>query len=142
MDYARSIPEIFTDLVRQLTTLMRTETQLARAEVSEKIGQVGAAIGLIIGGAVLIMPGLVVLLHAATAALVKAGFQDQWAALIVGGGVVVVGLILLAVGVNWLKSRSLVPDKTIGQVQRDASVAKKQIRNETRNDHDTIQRAA
>jgi ABC-type iron transport system FetAB permease component len=97
---------------------------------------------LIIGGAVLIMPGLVVLLQAATAALVKAGFEDQWAALIVGGGVVVVGLILLAVGVNWLNPRSLVPDKTIGQVQRDASVAKKTIRNETRNDHDTIQRAA
>ena len=37
MNYARSLPEVFTDLIRQLTTLMRTEAQLARTEMSEKV---------------------------------------------------------------------------------------------------------
>jgi hypothetical protein len=32
----RPIPELFTDLIGQVTNLVRTEGQLARAEISEK----------------------------------------------------------------------------------------------------------
>ena len=85
-----------------------------------------------------IMPGLVILLQAAVAALVNAGIDDAWAALIVGGGIVVIGLILLMVGMSRLKARQLVPNRTIEQVQRDASVAKQQVRK----DDDSLQRAA
>ena len=139
MDHARSVPEIFIDVVNQLTTLMRKEGQLARAELSEKVGQVGAGLGLVIGGAVLIMPGLVVLLEAGVAALQSTGMAPHFAALIVGGAVVVIGLILVAVGVTRFKARNLVPSKTFEQLQRDAAVAKDQMR---RNHHDSIERAA
>jgi hypothetical protein len=37
MDHARSVPEIFIDVINQVTILMRTEGQLARAELSEKV---------------------------------------------------------------------------------------------------------
>jgi hypothetical protein len=37
MAAARSIPEIFTDLLRQFTALIRTEARLARAEISENL---------------------------------------------------------------------------------------------------------
>src|SRR5204862_6663079 len=110
----------------------------ARTEMAEKITQVGAGIGLIVGGAVLIMPGLVILLQSAVAALVDAGIDDAWAALIVGGGIVVIGLVLLMIGMNRLKARRLLPNRTIEQVQRDASVAKQQMRK----DDDSLQRAA
>lgn len=138
MNYARSIPEVFTDLIRQLATLVRTEALLARAEISEKIGLVAVGLGLIIGGAILVMPGLIVLLEAGVAALVNAGFATYWAALIVGGGVVLIGLILLAAGVAFIKAERLVPTKTIEQLQQDANVARQQVRN----DDDTTQRAA
>ena len=36
----RSIPEVFSDLVGQLTTLFRKEAELARTEVSEKVSKI------------------------------------------------------------------------------------------------------
>ena len=138
MNGARSIPDIFVDLFKQLTTLVRTEAQLARVEASEKMAQVAGSLGLIAGGAVLLIPALVVRLEAAVSALQERGFAAPLAALIVGGSVLVIGLIFLFVGVGRLKAKSLVPDKTIQQLQRDASMA----RNQMRNDDDGVKRAA
>jgi hypothetical protein len=124
----RSIPEIIGDLLTQFPTLARKESQLARAEISEKIIQAAFGLAFIVGGAVLLTPALVVLLQAAVAALEQARFQPTAAALIVGGGVLVIGIILLLVGINRLKVGNLVPEKTIHQIQEDASVAKQQLR--------------
>ncbi len=134
---SRSIPDILFDLFGQFTTLVRKEGQLARAEMSEKVGQVAAGLVLVVIGAVLLMPALVILLEAAVAALERAGLAPPWAALIVGGVVLLVGLILLMVGINRLKAENLVPQKTINQLQEDASVAKRQVRQD-----DGYQRAA
>jgi hypothetical protein len=46
----------------------------------------------------------------------------------VGGTALLIGLILLLVGVSWLRAETLAPSKTIEQLQRDAAVAKKQAR--------------
>jgi hypothetical protein len=138
MNHARSIPDIFVDLFKQLATLVRTEAQLARVEASEKMAQVAAGLGLVVAGAVLVIPALVVLLQAAVSALQERGFTAPLAAVIVGGAVLVIGLILVAVGTSRLKAKSLVPDKTIGQFQRDVSMARNQMRNED----DGVERAA
>jgi len=136
-EYERSVMEVLSDLLTQFTTLLGKESQIARAEMSEKMTQMGMGLALIIGGAVLLMPALVVLLEAAVAALQQAGFAPLWAALITGGGTLLVGLILLLIGVNCLKAEKLVPNKTIQQIQKDASVAKRQMRQS-----DEYQRAA
>ncbi len=106
MDYRseRSIPEMLTNLLGQYTTLFRTETQLVRAEISDKVRQVGTGPALIVAGSVLITPGLVVLLGATVAGLQQAGLAPPWAALAIGGGVPVIGLILLLVGLNLLRA--------------------------------------
>jgi hypothetical protein len=127
-DNTRSIPELFTSVVSQLADLVRTEGQLARAEISEKMTLAASGLGLIVGGAILLMPALVVLLEAAVAALVDNGIAPYWAALIVGGACFVLGLILLLIGVSWLRAGKLVPDKTIHQLQRDAATARSQVR--------------
>ena len=127
--FERSIPEIVGDLLTHFSTLARKESQLARAEMSEKIIQAAFGLAFIVGGAVLLTPALVVLLQAAVAALEQqARFQPTAAALIVGGAVLVIGIILLLVGINRLKVGNLVPEKTIHQIQEDASVAKQQLR--------------
>jgi hypothetical protein len=126
--YNRSISTIVTDLLGQLATLMRKEGQLARVEMSEKISQVALGLALIIAGAVLLMPALVILLEAAVAGVMKAGFAAHWSALMVGGGVLLLGLIFALVGVNRLKAKNLMPNKTINQLQRDAAVAGQQMR--------------
>jgi hypothetical protein len=133
----RSIPDILSDLLTGLTTLVRKEGELARTEMSEKVGQVAAGLALIVVGAVLLIPALVVLLEAAVAALERAGLAPQWSALIVGGAALVIGLILMIVGLSRLKAKNLVPQKTINQLQEDASVAKRQVRAD-----DGYQRAA
>ncbi len=124
----RTIPELFTSVVSQLAELTRTEGQLARAEISEKMTLVATGLGLIVGGAILLMPALVVLLEAAVAALVDNGIAPYWSALIVGGACFVLGLILLLIGVSWLRAGKLIPDKTIHQLQRDAATARSQVR--------------
>jgi hypothetical protein len=127
-DNTRTIPELFTSVVSQLADLMRTEGQLARAEISEKMTLAATGLGLIVGGAILLMPALVVLLEAAVAALVDNGIAPYWAALIVGGACLLLGLILLLTGVSWLRAGRLVPGKTIYQLQRDAATARSQVR--------------
>jgi hypothetical protein len=133
----KSIPQIFGDLLNQFTTLLSKEAQLARAEVSENITRAAAALALIVGGAVLLIPALVVLLQAAVSALMEAGIAAHWSQLIVGGAVLLIGLVLLFVGVNRLKVEKMIPNRTIHQLQQDASVAKDQMRQ-----RDDLHRAA
>jgi membrane protein DedA with SNARE-associated domain len=123
----RTVPQLFTDVINQLTSLFRTEVRLARAEVSENLSHVGSGAGLLVAGAVLIMPGLVILLQAGVAALIDQGFQPHWAALIVGGTVILLGIVLAWLGARRLRPSSLVPQKTLEQLQRDAAVARRQV---------------
>lgn len=124
----RSIPDIFSDLFAQLTSLLQKEAQLARAEMSENIGKAASGLGLVIGGAVLLIPALVILLNAAVAAITERGhLAPYWSALIVGGAVFIIGLILLAFGSSRLRPANMIPTRTVQQIQRDASVAKRQF---------------
>ena len=126
--YERSTAEIIGDLFTQFPALVRKESQLARAEMSEKISQVGFGATFIVCGAVLLIPALVVLLQAAVTALEQYQFQPIAAALIVAGAVLLIGIILLIIGITRLKVENLVPNKTIHQIQQDASAAKQQLR--------------
>lgn len=130
-NHPRSVPEIISDLFSQLTTLLRKEAQLARAEVSENMVSAARGLGLIVGGAVLLIPALVILLQAAVAGLTEGyGMASYWSALLIGGGVLILGIILLLVGINRLKIENITPTKTVHQLQRDASVAKEQVRHD------------
>jgi hypothetical protein len=133
----RSVPNILADLLMQFTVLLRKEGELARTEVSDNLSRLGGGLTMIVIGAVLLMPALVVLLEAAVSGLETTGLSSYWSALIIGGAVFIIGLILLAIGIGRLKPKRLVPNRTIHQLQEDASVAKRQVRT----DHD-FQRAA
>lgn len=137
-NFNRSIPEVLADAINQFTVLVRKETQLARAEMSEKLGDLAVGIGLLVGGAVLLIPALVILLEAAVNGLIDAGLGAAWAALIVGVATLALGGVLGVLGVNRLKAARPVPTRTIEQLQRDAEVAKQQVRN----DDDPTLRAA
>ena len=134
--HGRSIPDILLNLVRQLSGLIKSEGQLARAEISEKIDKlIGAAI-MIGAGAVVLLPALVILLQAAVFALSDAGWSPAAASLIVAVVVLAIGGALCAIGLSRLKHVSLVPKKTIRQIEQDVAVA-----TETRYAHD-VERAA
>jgi hypothetical protein len=118
----RPIPEIFTDLIGQVTSLVRQEGRLARAEISEKATRALTGMAMILLGSVLLIPALVILLQAAIMGLVENGTNPTVAALIVGGAVLLIGMVLGLIGWSWVKPASLVPDKTIDQLKRDTRV--------------------
>jgi hypothetical protein len=129
----RSLPDIFIDLFHQLTALLRNEGQLARVELSEKLDKVIGA-GVVLGaGALLLLPGLLLLLDAVAAFLVEGGMRPSIAALITGGGALLIGAILLMVGLNRLKAVRLVPNKALRQIQQDVAVVK-----EARQEHEHV----
>lgn len=126
----RPIFDIIGDAAQNLTNLVRAESRLARAEVAENIGRAGAGVGMMAFGAILAIPALVVLLEAVVAALISSGMSAAVSAVIVGGVALVIGLVLLMVGMRRLKAASLVPDRTIHQLQRDATMATQEARND------------
>jgi hypothetical protein len=136
-NHNRSIADVLRDVIMQVTTLLRKEAELARAELSENISRAALGLGLIVGGSVLLIPALVILLEAAVAALEQNGMRPAEAAGIIGGVALVLGFILIAIGVSRLRVKSLMPNKTIQQLQRDAATAKQQMRRD-----DDFQRAA
>ena len=124
----RPFGDVIADLLSQVTRLFRKEIELARTEVSTNVSSAISGLVMIIAGAVLLIPALVILLQSGVSALISEGFEPHWAALIVGGATLLVGLILAMIGVSKLKADKLVPRRTIEQLQRDAAVAKDQVR--------------
>ncbi len=111
------------DLLRQLVDdgnhLIRTEIRLAKAEVRDNLmsaARSGVGVGL---GGVLMLGAVFTLLGAAVVFLtpvVGAG----WAAVIVGVAAFALGGALIAGAVSKLKHASVVPDRTVRSVRRDA----------------------
>ncbi len=124
---SRSVIDIVSDLLTQVSTLASKETRLARVEMSENIRSLALGLALMVGGAVLLIPALVILLLAGVAAL-HAVIGEPWSSLIVGGAAFLIGLILLLIGLSRLKAENLIPDKTINQIQEDAAMARRQMR--------------
>ena len=124
----RSVPQLLSDLARELTTLFRKEGQLIRAELSEKLTQVGIGAGSAVAGAVVLLVALNVLAAALVVAISKIGEPDLgggWAALIVGVLLAVIGALLVRKGASSMSN--LAPERTINQVSRDANLVKEQV---------------
>ena len=122
-----SIAALFSNLANEVIVLVRKESELAKVEMREKSRQaMGAAASIAIAGAVL-FSGFLVLLAAAVFGLntVLPPATTPWlSALIVGGVVTLVGLIMLQAGRSKLKQESLMPSRTLASLRRDKSLAR------------------
>ena len=124
---SRPVSELFTDALTQFSKLMRNELQLARAEMSMKVAQAMTAMGLLAGAAILSIPTLVLLLMSLAAWLVEIGVRPSVAHLIAGVVGLLVVAILAGIGLNRLKTNSLVPRRTLDQLQQDATAAREHV---------------
>ena len=106
---------IFKEVIR----LIGTEFRLLRVELGEKIGVIGLGLGLAAGGAVLLIVAVVLLFVAAISALMDQGFGLTLATFIVFGLVLITGAGCLWFGIHQLRTKNLMPNKTIAQVQKD-----------------------
>lgn len=116
----RSLGELLSDLMTQVTTLVRQEVELARTEITANATQAGRNIAsLLVGGAVL-YAGLFFLLAAAVLLLATFGLPGWLAALIVGGVVTAIGVMLVLRGRDALQSQDLLPRRTIETFKEDS----------------------
>ncbi len=122
----RPLTGLLTELAQETTTLVRKEVELAKAEVSEKVTQATSGAVSLAAGGMVAFAGLIFLLLALTYYL--ATMMEPWlAALIVGGAVTLIGIILVSMGKSKLSAKNLQPNRTIATLQDDKRWAKEQL---------------
>lgn len=127
-----SVGTLLSTVMQEVSSLVRNEAALAKTEMSEKTNQAMAGIASIaIAGAVL-LGGFLTLLAAAVFLLneVLPADTTPWlSALIVGGVVTVIGIVMLNAGKKKLQARNLMPNRTMNSLQSDKAVAKQHQEN-------------
>jgi hypothetical protein len=123
----RSFSELFADALNQFSTLIRKELLLARRELSFKVSQAMTAVALLGCAGLFLIPALVELLTALAAWMEELGTGPPLAHLIAGAVGLLIVAVLGGVGMNRLKANSLVPERTLGQIQQDVAAAKEHV---------------
>ena len=121
----RGLFALIADLPTLLITLIKGELELLQKELTGKLKKAGIGIGLLVVAGVFAFFALGVLLAAAVAGIAAAGLPVWAAALIVGGGLLLIAVILVAIGVAVLKRGApLTPEDTIDSVKQDVRTIK------------------
>ena len=120
----RSLFRLIGDLPTLLMDLVRGEIESFKQELLDKLKHAGVGIGLLVGAATFAFFALLVLIAAAVLGL--ATVLPAWAsALIIGGGVLLIAVILALVGVASLKKGvPPAPTETIKSIKKDVRAIK------------------
>lgn len=110
---------LIADVPRLIGDLVRAEIQAAKDEIAGKLKAAGIGVGLLVGAGLFVLFALMVLLAAAVLGL--ATVLPAWAAaLIVGGALLLIAVIIALIGVSALK-RGVppMPTDTMDSVKED-----------------------
>lgn len=120
----RGLFKLIADIPSLLMDLVRGEIESFKQELIGKLKLAGVGIGLLVGAATFLFFALLVLLAAAVLGL--ATVLPAWAAaLIVGGGILVIAVILALIGISSLKKGvPPAPTETIKSIKKDVRVIK------------------
>jgi ElaB/YqjD/DUF883 family membrane-anchored ribosome-binding protein len=122
---SRSVGELLRDLASDSAALVQQELTLARTEAQEKLNQTMAGAAALMAAALLALAGFVVLLQAAVYAIEEFFGLDPWlAAVIVGGVVLVIGLLLLQKARHDLSAQNLAVHRTAANLRKDLNLVK------------------
>ena len=125
VDRELSIGQLVSELTRETSELVRKEMELARLETSQAFSRIETGVSSMAIGGVVALGGFFVLLAAAVLGL-DVVVQKPWlSALIVGGAVVVLGAVLLAVGKSRLTD--LTPEHTLHSLRRDTELVQEHL---------------
>lgn len=123
----RSFGQLLRDLVDHVGRLVSNEGRLLKAELNQGVSKLAGGLVLVVFGALLGSAALLILLMAAVTALAQV--MPAWAAsLIVGGAVALVAIVLVLSGLNRLKAKTLVPDRTLASVSDDMRMAREHLK--------------
>ncbi len=117
---------LFRNLVDDLARLVSMEIRLARSEVGESVGRLKGGIASVAAGGAVLFAGCLVLLGAAV--MFIAQFVALWiAALIVGGIVAIIGVVMLQAGKKRFEAGAFVPERTLDSLQTDQSMIRSKL---------------
>ena len=118
---SESVPALLRRLTHELSRLLRQELALAGAELIQTLDRIlSAAAGVAAGGAV-VFAGLLALMAAAILGL--SNVVAPWlAALLIGGGATVAGVVVMVVAVRRLRPDSLLPRRSMRSLVKDKEV--------------------
>jgi uncharacterized membrane protein YqjE len=123
----RSVPEVLQDIVGNIQEIIRSEFRLAKAEVKQEASQAAPPLKMIVAGAAIGFYALGFLLF--TAVMGLATMMATWlAALIVGGVLGLIALVLMTSASKRLKQVNTVPERTIETMKENVQWAKNQIK--------------
>lgn len=118
-----SLGQLLRSVATDVRMLIQGEVALARAETSESISRLTSALIAVVGGTLIAFVGLIVLAFALVDAL--SAYMAPWqAALIVGGGLALIGAIMVTVGAKSLQPSRLMPNRTAASLSKDFDVVK------------------
>ncbi|RUR03302.1 phage holin family protein [Labedella endophytica] len=120
----KSLGSLIGRLPELVSRMIRGEIQLAKQEMSTKLKAAGVGAGLLVGAAILAIIFLQIMLAAAIIALSLV--LPAWAAaLIVGGVVLIIVIVLALVGIKALKTGvPPVPTEAVASVKSDIRAVK------------------
>ena len=123
----RSFQDILQDIFKRLEQIVRDEIKLARTELAAEAVQAARAGALVGAGAVTAFLGAWFLLLTCVYAL--AIVLPMWAAaLVIGGGVTILGGITLAAGVERLRKVRATPPQTTDSMKENVQWTREQFK--------------
>jgi ABC-type transport system involved in cytochrome bd biosynthesis fused ATPase/permease subunit len=122
-----SITDLLRRLMDELATLFRQELSLATAEISGAMTRLSRGVISVVSGGAVLYAGFLTLLAAAVLGLAMV-VQAWLAALIVGGVVTLIGLVMVLKGKKALEPSQLKPRRTVESLRQDKEVL---MRNES-----------
>lgn len=121
-----SVPGLIKSLADDVTRLFSQEVALAKSEVSAALNHIKTGVLSLAIGLGVLFTGFIVLLFAAVAAL--ALVVPFWlSALIVGGVITVIGLVLLMNAKKNLNPDAMVPNRTIDSLKKDEAMVRRTV---------------
>jgi predicted phage tail protein len=121
-----SVTGLLKSLADDITRLFAQEVALAKAEVSGAVRDIKSGVMSMAIGLGVLFAGFIILLVAAVLGL-SLFFVPWLAALIVGGVVCLIGIILLMSAKKSLDPQGMVPNRTIESLRRDEAMVKRAV---------------
>ena len=124
----RSVADLLSEALHQVSTLVQSELRLAKAELGAKAAQASIGIGLIAGGGLVSLAAFTLLLMALAAWFVALGLSPPIANLAAAIFGFALSGILIWFGMSRLKPENLKPNRTLDQLGQDAAAVREQAR--------------
>jgi hypothetical protein len=116
----RETPSLLVAAFRQFTQLLQDEVALAKAELRRNVSRAGTGLALIGVAAILALTAFDVVAAASVAWLAaEGGLSVGTSAIVVGGSLLAVAVVLALVGRSRLSANALAPDRTTRSVKAD-----------------------